>query len=80
MRAPRVFSLVWKLIKPMLDARIISKINILGCNDDLQPLIDELGAQNMPSLFGGAYDLKCPPSSQLIEAGSFEAFRKSGRV
>jgi len=73
-RAPRVFSLVWKLIKPMLDARIISKINILGVNDDLQPLIDELGTANLPSLFGGAYELKCPPSSQLIPAGSFEDF------
>ena len=75
-RAPRVFSLVWKLLKPMLDARIISKINILGVHDDLQPLVDELGAENLPSIFGGQYDLRCPPSNELIPAGAFAKFKE----
>ncbi|KAK7248969.1 phosphatidylinositol transfer protein [Aureococcus anophagefferens] len=62
----RIFSMVWKLIKPMLDARIISKINIIGVHDSLQPVIDELGPANLPSIFGGGtYDLKIQLSDKL---------------
>ncbi|KAJ8601809.1 hypothetical protein CTAYLR_007486 [Chrysophaeum taylorii] len=52
-RAPRAFTLVWKLVKPMLDARIISKISILG--DNVKPLIDELGLPNVPTVLGGRF-------------------------
>mmetsp|Transcript_19223 Transcript_19223/g.66670 ORF Transcript_19223/g.66670 Transcript_19223/m.66670 type:complete len:197 (+) Transcript_19223:353-943(+) len=74
-RAPRIFSMVWKLIKPMLDARIISKINIIGVHDSLQPVIDELGPANLPSIFGGTYDLKIQLSDKLVPAGAFDAFK-----
>ena len=74
-RAPRVFSLVWKLIKPMLDARIISKINIIGCSDSLQPLVDELGAANLPTILGGAYEMRSPPSKELLPPGAFADFK-----
>mmetsp|Transcript_13817 Transcript_13817/g.16690 ORF Transcript_13817/g.16690 Transcript_13817/m.16690 type:complete len:898 (-) Transcript_13817:346-3039(-) len=76
-RAPRVFAVIWRLIKPMLDARIISKINILGANDSLKPLIDELGLDNVPSNLGGNVQLANPPTNSLIAQGAFDAFQKS---
>ena len=54
-RAPRVFAVFWKIVRVFLDERIISKISILGVNDDLTPLVDEVGADYLPSLFGGGY-------------------------
>ena len=47
-RAPRVFAVFWKIVRVFLDERIISKISILGVNDDLTPLVDEVGADYLP--------------------------------
>ncbi|KAJ1452000.1 hypothetical protein M885DRAFT_467841 [Pelagophyceae sp. CCMP2097] len=76
-RAPRVFSLVWKMIKPMLDARTISKIQIIGVNDPLDALFAELGAANIPTDLGGSYKLRNPPSHDLIKEGAFEEFKRA---
>lgn len=76
-RAPRVFSFVWKLIKPMLDARIISKINIIGANESLQPLFDELGKDMVPTILGGTYHLKNPPHDSLVPVGAYNDFLKT---
>ena len=76
-RAPRVFAVFWKIVRVFLDERIISKISILGVNDDLTPLVDEVGADYLPSLFGGGYDLKCSSlltDPRLIEEGAFKQF------
>ena len=76
-RAPRVFAVFWKIVRVFLDERIISKISILGVNDDLTPLVDEVGADYLPSLFGGGYDLKCSSlltDPRLIEEGAFRRF------
>ena len=46
-------------------------------NDDLTPLVDEVGADYLPSLFGGGYDLKCSSlltDPRLIEEGAFRRF------
>ena len=75
-RAPRIFSMIWRLIKPMLDARIISKINILGPNDSLKPLFDELGHDNVPAILGGNFDLANPPTNSLLPQGAFDTFRR----
>ena len=64
-------------VRVFLDERIISKISILGVNDDLTPLVDEVGADYLPSLFGGGYDLKCSSlltDPRLIEEGAFRQF------
>jgi hypothetical protein len=79
-RAPRVFAVFWKIVRVFLDERIISKISILGVNDDLTPLVDEVGADYLPSLFGGGYDLKCSSlltDPRLIEEGAFRKFEVS---
>ena len=76
-RAPRVFAVFWKIVRVFLDERIIAKISILGVNDDLTPLVDEVGADYLPSLFGGGYDLKCSSlltDPRLIEEGAFRQF------
>ena len=76
-RAPRIFAIFWKIVRAFLDERIISKISILGVNDDLTPLIDELGAEHVPTLFGGAYELKCSSlitSHELVPLGAFKKF------
>ena len=79
-RAPRVFAVFWKIVRVFLDERIISKISILGVNDDLTPLVDEVGADYLPSLFGGGYDLKCSSlltDPRLIEEGAFRKFEEA---
>ena len=79
-RAPRVFAVFWKIVRVFLDERIISKISILGVNDDLTPLVDEVGADYLPSLFGGGYDLKCSSlltDPRLIEEGAFRKFEET---
>ncbi|CAE8664264.1 unnamed protein product, partial [Polarella glacialis] len=48
-RAPRAFSSVWKLIRPLIDPRTVAKISISGAQDALPPdLWDELGVENVP--------------------------------
>ena len=66
-------------VRVFLDERIISKISILGVNDDLTPLVDEVGADYLPSLFGGGYDLKCSSlltDPRLIDEGAFRRFEE----
>lgn len=74
-RAPRFFHFVWKVIKPALDQRILSKIVPLEANN-LKPLIDELGAENVPNVLGGTFQLKCPLDADrgCIEPGAFEQY------
>ena len=48
---------------------IISKISILGVNDDLTPLVDEVGADYLPSLFGGGYDLGVLAADGSVDRG-----------
>jgi len=71
-RAPRVFHFVWKLIKPMLDQRILSKIIPL---DNLKPLFDELGAHNVPTELGGTFQFACDNhSAASLDPGAFADF------
>ena len=51
-RAPRIFGMIWGMVKKILDQRTVDKINILS-GDNVQPVIDAVGAANVPTFLGG---------------------------
>lgn len=74
--APRIFSLCWKIVSPMIDARARDKMNIIAAGGSMQPLIDELGENLIPICLGGTMpDIPSRPSGP-IPKGAFEQFRK----
>ena len=54
--APKLYRLAWAVVEPVLTGRTISKIEIYGTNKDewKSRLIEECGADNLPSYCGGA--------------------------
>lgn len=61
-RAPKTFSIMWRLIKPLLEGDTADKVTILSANDSLDPLFTELGADYVPTFLGGnCKDVVQPP-------------------
>jgi hypothetical protein len=44
--------MIWGMVKKILDQRTVDKINILS-GDNVQPVIDAVGAANVPTFLGG---------------------------
>mmetsp|Transcript_13771 Transcript_13771/g.26243 ORF Transcript_13771/g.26243 Transcript_13771/m.26243 type:complete len:702 (-) Transcript_13771:106-2211(-) len=53
--APKVFSIAWSFVKPMLDEKTVNKISIFGCDPATytEVLLDLIDADQLPKLFGG---------------------------
>jgi len=52
--APSYFSLAWRLVRGFIDPNTVAKINIFGGPKDFEPvLLDCIGADNLPSTYGG---------------------------
>jgi hypothetical protein len=53
--APRVFSIAWSVMKPLLDEKTVSKISIVGRDKESysQTLLELVDADQLPALFGG---------------------------
>ncbi|CAE8593899.1 unnamed protein product, partial [Polarella glacialis] len=54
--APKVFSIAWSFIKPMLDDRTVAKISIFGADQRetwVNALLELVDADQLPALFGG---------------------------
>lgn len=53
--APRVFSIAWSFVKPMLDEKTVSKISIFGTDKEAYSaaLLEIVDANQLPALFGG---------------------------
>eukprot|EP00002_Diphylleia_rotans_P039758 TRINITY_DN929_c0_g1_i3.p1 TRINITY_DN929_c0_g1~~TRINITY_DN929_c0_g1_i3.p1 ORF type:complete len:360 (+),score=74.17 TRINITY_DN929_c0_g1_i3:74-1153(+) len=54
-RTPKVFNMIWAIIKPWLDEITLSKVAILGYNYH-DTLVGEIGMQNLPKEYGGQLD------------------------
>mmetsp|Transcript_38187 Transcript_38187/g.53102 ORF Transcript_38187/g.53102 Transcript_38187/m.53102 type:complete len:441 (-) Transcript_38187:156-1478(-) len=52
-RAPAVFTGIWKLVKPWLDVRTLAKIEICGYYDFLDALQHEIDISQIPEEYGG---------------------------
>mmetsp|Transcript_78176 Transcript_78176/g.253781 ORF Transcript_78176/g.253781 Transcript_78176/m.253781 type:complete len:430 (-) Transcript_78176:216-1505(-) len=75
-RAPRMFSMLWKLISPTLDPRARDKISIVGAGEPLDPLFEELGPEKVPECLGGDFlGLPRRPKAAVPE-GAFQAHRQ----
>jgi len=75
-RAPRIFSICWRLISPMIDARAREKMRILSSGESLDPLIEEIGEALLPTCLGGSMaDLPSRPSG-LVPEGGFARFQQ----
>lgn len=70
-RAPWVFASIWNLVSAVLDPKTVARITILGANDSLQPLIDEVGAGNVPYFLGGTFRDLPDTSGKPIPMGAF---------
>lgn len=76
-RAPRIFSLCWKIVSPMIDARARDKMQIIAMGDSIQPLVDEIGVDHVPTCIGGTMpDLMLDRPKRPIPQGAFEQFKK----
>jgi len=64
--APKVFSIAWSFVKPLLDEKTISKISIFGSDREAyaNALLELVDADQLPALFGGA----CKCDGQDLEA------------
>lgn len=53
--APKVFSIAWSFVKPMLDEKTVAKISIYGTDKEAytQALLELVDADQLPALFGG---------------------------
>lgn len=53
--APRVFSIAWSFVMPMLDAKTVAKISIFGTDRSVwtAALLELVDADQLPALFGG---------------------------
>jgi hypothetical protein len=74
--APKVFTLFWNVIKKWIDARIKSKIHILGRNHT-KTLLQYIDAENLPSFLGGTcncgnMESGCVPVPRVIEGANME--------
>lgn len=75
-RAPRVFSMIWQLVTPMLDQRTREKMVIVSDGESLQPLEEEVGRRYLPESLGGHYnELPQRPKGRIPE-GAFAAFSR----
>lgn len=55
--APKVFSIAWSFVKPMLDDKTVAKISIFGSDQKeacRAALLDLVDAEQLPALFGGS--------------------------
>mmetsp|Transcript_60857 Transcript_60857/g.145057 ORF Transcript_60857/g.145057 Transcript_60857/m.145057 type:complete len:641 (-) Transcript_60857:221-2143(-) len=71
--APKVFSIAWTFVKPMLDEKTVSKISIFSSDKEAysKALLELVDADQLPALFGGTCkcDGKDPESCMLQEKG-----------
>lgn len=70
-RAPRSFSVMWRLASTILDPRTVARITILNASQSLKPVFDELGAENVPHCLGGKCTAFVPRHSRTLERGAF---------
>lgn len=74
-RAPWMFSMIWKMISPTLDRRAQEKVSILGIGEPFENLSEELSQRELPESLGGSITLKSR-SSKLVPEGAFREFCK----
>lgn len=79
-RVPRIFSVIWKAVSPLVDARTHTKLTIIGAGESLQPLIDELGPENVPIFLGGKNEILPSPEPKLLPVGAFEVFSSARNI
>lgn len=76
-RAPRIFSMVWGIISPMIDARAREKMQIIGHGNSMQPLFEELGHDLTPKCLGGTMPDVPERPSGLVPQGEFARFQQT---
>ena len=67
--APRVFSMVWSVVKGWIDERTRSKVQILSGDgsEEIRRVLGEEVFQNLPKEIGG--ECQCMPPDQVPEHG-----------
>lgn len=59
--APSFFASIWQIVRPLLDYHTAAKVDIISSRRVWQPrLLDLIGAENLPSDFGGT----APPQAE----------------
>ena len=53
--APKMFTIIWNLMKSFLSAATLDKIKIFGCdsNEWKSALLEEIDADQLPVIYGG---------------------------
>lgn len=67
MLAPKLFTIVFNIVKPCLHQATVNKVRIYGANkaEWLNAILDEVDADQLPAFYGGTMsdpngDPKCP--------------------
>jgi len=75
--APSAFAAVWRLLRPVIDARTAARMTIFSSGESLEPLMAEIGSHNLPDFLGGSFTgLRCPKGG-LVQPGSFAKWQAS---
>ncbi|KAH6593244.1 hypothetical protein BASA50_007451 [Batrachochytrium salamandrivorans] len=64
--APMLFTVVWNMVKPMLDEVTVKKINILGSSYK-STLLETIDAESLPDFMGGS--CQCPGGCAHADIG-----------
>lgn len=73
--APRIFTMLWRIVKPWLDENTLAKIKIHG-KDFLKALQEDIDIENIPTDLGGNLDCPLPGGT----AFSFQAGEDSDMI
>ena len=55
-RAPRIFSGIWSVVKMLLDPRTASKIEVLSTDATPARLLQDIDSDQLPAFLGGTAD------------------------
>jgi len=66
--APKIFTLFWKIFKPILDPDVVAKTEIYG-NNYLDALLKDMPIESIPKEFGGK--CKCAPGECIRSGGKW---------
>lgn len=78
--APGWFSILWKVIAPLLNENTRRKISILGRGKALEPILEVVDADSLPKIFGGTDELPLGQAPEELALRKYNEDVCAGRV
>jgi len=78
--APSWFSMMWKIIAPMLNENTRKKISILSSKDQTKALLELIDPQSLPARYGGEDSLELGKSPEEMEFRQYADDVNDGKI